>query len=157
MLDDFLVRAALAGLGLALAAAPLGCFVAWRRMAYFGDATAHAAILGVALSLWLADQRIAFASGTAFLAAQLLDVAVFNRLRDGLWWKAPLVSSVIAGIFDSILFWTLAFYASDFAGWWNYGIVDWAAKLTVTLAMLVPFRMAISGLRTGRNHKSLMR
>lgn len=51
MLDDFLVRAALAGLGLALAAAPLGCFVAWRRMAYFGDATAHAAILGVALSL----------------------------------------------------------------------------------------------------------
>ncbi|GGG62898.1 membrane protein [Salipiger pallidus] len=51
MLDDFLVRAALAGLGLSLAAAPLGCFVAWRRMAYFGDATAHAAILGVALSL----------------------------------------------------------------------------------------------------------
>ncbi|EPX82025.1 metal ABC transporter permease [Salipiger mucosus] len=53
MLDDFLIRAALAGLGLALAAAPLGCFVAWRRMAFFGDATAHAAILGVALSLAL--------------------------------------------------------------------------------------------------------
>lgn len=51
MLDDFLVRAALAGLGVALAAGPLGCFVVWRRMAYFGDATAHAAILGVALSL----------------------------------------------------------------------------------------------------------
>jgi zinc transport system permease protein len=51
MLDDFMVRAALAGLGVALAAAPLGCFVVWRRMAYFGDATAHAAILGVALAL----------------------------------------------------------------------------------------------------------
>ncbi|MBI1416289.1 MAG: hypothetical protein GC146_03620 [Limimaricola sp.] len=51
MLDDFLVRAALAGLGTALAAGLLGCFVVWRRMAYFGDATAHAAILGVALSL----------------------------------------------------------------------------------------------------------
>ncbi|SFA90727.1 zinc transport system permease protein [Poseidonocella pacifica] len=51
MLDDFLIRAGLAGLGTALAAAPLGCFVVWRRMAYFGDATAHAAILGVALSL----------------------------------------------------------------------------------------------------------
>ncbi len=51
MLDDFLVRAALAGFGLALAAGPLGCFVVWRRMAYFGDSTAHAAILGVALSL----------------------------------------------------------------------------------------------------------
>lgn len=52
-LDDFLVRAALAGLGVALAAAPLGCFVVWRRMAYFGDATAHASILGVALALAL--------------------------------------------------------------------------------------------------------
>ncbi len=51
MLDDFLVRAALAGVGLALAAGPLGSFVVWRRMAYFGDATAHAAILGVALAL----------------------------------------------------------------------------------------------------------
>lgn len=51
MLDDFLIRAALAGGLLALAAGPLGCFVVWRRMAYFGDATAHAAILGVALAL----------------------------------------------------------------------------------------------------------
>jgi zinc transport system permease protein len=51
MLDDFLIRAALAGLGVAVAAAPLGCFVVWRRMAYFGEATAHAAILGVALAL----------------------------------------------------------------------------------------------------------
>ena len=51
MLDDFMPRATLAGVGVAFAAAPLGCFVVWRRMAYFGDATAHAAILGVALSL----------------------------------------------------------------------------------------------------------
>ena len=53
MLDDFMVRASLAGIGVALAAAPLGCFVVWRRMAYFGEATAHAAMLGVALSLAL--------------------------------------------------------------------------------------------------------
>lgn len=46
MLDDFMVRAALAAVGLAAACAPLGCFVVWRRMAYFGDATAHAALLG---------------------------------------------------------------------------------------------------------------
>ena len=51
MLDDFMTRAFIAGLGLALVSAPLGCFVVWRRMAYFGDATAHAAMLGVALSL----------------------------------------------------------------------------------------------------------
>ncbi len=53
MLDDFLVRAGLAGVGLSLATGPLGAFVVWRRMAYFGDATAHAAILGVALALAL--------------------------------------------------------------------------------------------------------
>lgn len=51
MLDDFLLRAALAALGLSLATGPLGSFVVWRRMAYFGDATSHAAILGVALAL----------------------------------------------------------------------------------------------------------
>ena len=53
MFDDFMVRAMLASTGIAIAAAPLGCFVIWRRMAYFGDATAHAAILGIALSLTL--------------------------------------------------------------------------------------------------------
>jgi zinc transport system permease protein len=51
MLDDFLLRAGLAAIGLSLATGPLGSFVVWRRMAYFGDATAHAAILGVALAL----------------------------------------------------------------------------------------------------------
>ena len=51
MLDDFLFRALLAGIGVALAAGPLGAFVVWRRMAFFGDATAHVAILGVALAL----------------------------------------------------------------------------------------------------------
>jgi zinc transport system permease protein len=51
MFDDFLIRAAFAGVGLSLATGPLGSFVVWRRMAYFGDATSHAAILGVALAL----------------------------------------------------------------------------------------------------------
>lgn len=51
MLDDFMFRAILAGIAVAIASAPLGCFIVWRRMAYFGDATAHAAILGVALAL----------------------------------------------------------------------------------------------------------
>ncbi len=53
MLDDFFVRALLAGIGLALTTGPLGCFVIWRRMAYFGDTMAHSALLGVALSLLL--------------------------------------------------------------------------------------------------------
>jgi zinc transport system permease protein len=65
MLDDFFTRAMLAGLGLALATGPLGSFVVWRRMAYFGDATSHAAILGVALALGL---HLPIALGTLIVA-----------------------------------------------------------------------------------------
>ncbi len=78
MLDDFLLRAALAGLGTALAAGGLGCFVVWRRMAYFGDATAHAAILGVALAL---GQGLAIFPGVlgVALAMALAVHALSNR------------------------------------------------------------------------------
>jgi zinc transport system permease protein len=77
MLDDFMVRAALAGLGVVLAAAPLGCFVVWRRMAFFGAATAHAAVLGVALSLALSISVFA-----GVLAVALLMAIVVNVLTD---------------------------------------------------------------------------
>jgi zinc transport system permease protein len=60
MLGDFFTRAVLAGLGVALVAGPLGCFVVWRKLAYFGDTLAHAALLGVALSL-LADVNVTLA------------------------------------------------------------------------------------------------
>lgn len=69
MLDDFMTRAALAGVGVAVAAAPLGSFVVWRRMAYFGDATAHAAVLGVALSLALQVSVFAGAMAVALVMA----------------------------------------------------------------------------------------
>lgn len=52
-MDDFFVRAMLAGIGLALVAGPLGCFVVWRRMSYFGDTMSHSALLGVVLALLL--------------------------------------------------------------------------------------------------------
>ena len=76
MLDDFMTRATLAGIGLAAAAAPLGSFVVWRRMAYFGDATAHAAILGIALSLAL--QISLFAGALAIALALALTVSVLS-------------------------------------------------------------------------------
>lgn len=72
--DDFMVRASVAGLGVALAAAPLGCFVVWRRMAFFGDATAHAAILGVALSLALSISIFAGAMVVALLMALAVSI-----------------------------------------------------------------------------------
>lgn len=70
MLDDFLTRAAFAGVGLSLATGPLGSFVIWRRMAYFGDATAHAAILGVALAL-ATDLPVGLGTLTVALAMAL--------------------------------------------------------------------------------------
>ncbi|MEO3414490.1 metal ABC transporter permease [Roseovarius sp. CAU 1744] len=69
MLDDFMMRATLAGVGVAFAAAPLGSFVVWRRMAYFGDATAHAAILGVAISLALSMSIFVGAVAVALVMA----------------------------------------------------------------------------------------
>ena len=80
ILDDFLMRSAVAGVALALAAGPLGCFVVWRRMAYFGDATAHAAILGVALS-------IAFSVSifTGVLVVALVMATTISRLYGGIY------------------------------------------------------------------------
>ena len=77
-LDDFLVRAALAGVGVALAAGPLGCFVVWRRMAYFGDATAHASLLGVTLALATSLPVVA-GVGLAALAMALTVAASAGR------------------------------------------------------------------------------
>ena len=74
ILDDFLIRAGLAGVGVALAAAPLGCFVVWRRMAFFGDATAHAAILGVALALLLSTSILACVLVVALLMAAVVSL-----------------------------------------------------------------------------------
>ncbi|MEZ5755750.1 MAG: iron chelate uptake ABC transporter family permease subunit [Paracoccaceae bacterium] len=78
MLDDFLVRAALAGVGLSLATGPLGSFVVWRRMAYFGDATAHAAILGVALALAF-DLPVTFGTLVVALAMAFTVAALAAR------------------------------------------------------------------------------
>lgn len=72
MIEPFLLRAALAGIGVALIAAPMGCFVIWRRMAYFGDTTAHAALLGVALALALDWPLIPAVLAVALVGALLV-------------------------------------------------------------------------------------
>ncbi|MCP5366567.1 MAG: metal ABC transporter permease [Hyphomicrobiales bacterium] len=72
MLDDFFVRALLAAVGVALFAGPLGCFVVWRRMAYFGDTMAHSALLGVGLGFLLGIDMIVGVVSVAFAVALLL-------------------------------------------------------------------------------------
>src|SRR3546814_341095 len=73
MLDDFFTRALVGGIGVALVAGPLGCFIVWRRMAYFGDTMAHSALLGVALALLLEiDVTLGVFAITATVAFALL-------------------------------------------------------------------------------------
>ncbi|MEQ8355513.1 MAG: VUT family protein [Kiloniellaceae bacterium] len=102
--------------------------------------------LAAALSIWLATPRIAVASGTAFLVAQLLDVAVFNRLRAGQWWRAPLVSSTLASIVDTALFFSIAFAATGLP-WITWALGDFGAKLAMAGLMLLPFRLLMPALQ----------
>lgn len=77
IIDDFMLRAIIAGIGVSVAAAPVGCFVVWRSLAYFGDATAHAAILGVALALMFEISVFAGVFGVAL--AMALAVSTVGR------------------------------------------------------------------------------
>ena len=79
MLDDFFVRALIAGIGIAVMAGPLGCFVIWRRMAYFGDTMAHSALLGVALSLLLELNLML----SVFIVAAVVSVLLLFLQRRG--------------------------------------------------------------------------
>lgn len=114
--------------------------------------------------------RIAFGSGVAFLTAQLLDVAIFDRMRGGVWWKAPLASTLVGSSVDTILFFTIAFSASltilepmndvswasemlPLVGvgpvvplWVSLGFADWLVKLSLALLALIPFRIIVNRL-----------
>lgn len=79
MLDDFFARALVAGIGIAVIAGPLGCFVVWRRMAYFGDTMAHSALLGIALALLL--QVNVTAGVFAVVAAVAVALLLLQRRR----------------------------------------------------------------------------
>jgi len=107
--------------------------VSARRVVYVGFA------LGVLLSMLVAGPRIALASGTAFLSAQLLDIWVFDRLRRLAWWRAPLASSTLASTWDTAVFFTLAFAGSSLP-WATWALGDLAAKGAMALLLLLPFR-----------------
>lgn len=99
-------------------------------------------LVGLALSLWLAPWRIAAASGTAFLVAQLLDVAIFNRLRQASWWKAPLIGSLIASVIDTGLFFYLAF-AGEELNWLMLASGDLGVKFLMAVLLLAPYRALV--------------
>lgn len=106
-----------------------------RRVVYTGF------VLAVGVSIWLASPRIALASGTAFLVSQLMDVAIFNRLRRRAWWQPPLFSSVIGSLVDTALFFALAFYGTTMP-WVTLAIGDYGVKVAIALILLVPWYLA---------------
>lgn len=136
-----------------------------RRVVLAGFAAGVACSL-VAAGYGATTLRIAAGSGLAFLAAQMLDVAVFDRLRAGAWWRAPLASSVVGSAVDTAIFFTVAFSAAlpgDVA-WANEGVpllgagpvaplwvslaaADFMVKLGLAALALAPFRAAAGFLR----------
>jgi len=108
-----------------------------RRVAWVGFA------VGLILSIIFAPLRIALASGTAFIVSQLLDVAIFNRLRRQSWWKAPLFGSAAASIVDTSLFFGIAF-AGTSVPWLPLAAGDLAVKIFMALALLPPYRVLVN-------------
>ena len=108
--------------------------------------------------------RIAIASGAAFLSAQLLDIAVFNRLRRKSWWRAPIVSTLCGSVLDTLVFFGVAFsaafafvgpsdgfaleaapllgvLASDMPRWLSWALGDLSVKLLIAVFALIPYRL----------------
>lgn len=111
-----------------------------RRVVYAGF------LCAVVLSAAVATPRIAAASGFAFLIGQLLDVAIFDRLRRGAWWHAPAFSSTVASAVDTALFYTLAFYGTA-TPWAQWALTDFAVKLLMVIPLLGPFYLLAIRLR----------
>lgn len=122
--------------------------------------------------------RVAIGSAVAFLVAQLLDVAVFNRLRDGSWWTAPLVSTLISSVVDTVIFFSIAFsgvfngfsaaatnqiswaqgavpflnVGPDAPLWVSLAVADWGVKVAIALIALVPFRIVVGRFAQARTN-----
>ncbi len=137
-----------------------------RKVVWAGFAVGVASSL-IATAFDATTLRIALGSGIAFLTAQMLDVAIFDRLRDGRWWRAPLASTLVGSTVDTALFFSIAFSASlafinpaddvswasealPMLGWgpevplWvSLAVADWMVKLALALLALVPFRIIV--------------
>jgi uncharacterized PurR-regulated membrane protein YhhQ (DUF165 family) len=155
---------------------PVAFFVNDLTNRRFGPAAARQVVyagfvIAVVLSVWLATPRIAIASGTAFLAAQLLDTAIFDRLRGRAWWRAPFLSTLVGSALDTVLFFNLAFsdafagidayfgmedgslaFAVPFLGmevplWVSLALGDFVVKILIGIAMLAPYGALLTVLK----------
>jgi queuosine precursor transporter len=118
-----------------------------RKIVYFGF------IIGITFTLFfstnyadLISVRIAIGSGTAFVVAQLLDVEIFDKLREKKWFIAPLTSSLVGSTVDTFLFFSISFYATG-VPWVTLSLGDLSVKILVALAMLIPFRLLLSTIK----------
>jgi len=114
-----------------------------RKLVYIGF------FIGVSFTLFFSTNfsdlisiRIAIGSGVAFIIAQLLDVYIFDRLRNKKWFVAPITSSLIGSFFDTFLFFSISFYGTG-VPWITLSLGDLAVKVFVALIMLIPFRLLL--------------
>ena len=119
-----------------------------RKIVYIGF------IIGISFTLFfttnfsdLISVRIAIGSGTAFIVSQLLDVQIFDKLREKEWFVAPLTSSFIGSAVDTFLFFSISFYGTGIA-WVTLSVGDLAVKIFVALLMLIPFRLLLGTFKT---------
>ena len=110
-------------------------------------------VAGIFLTLYFSTNysnlisiRIAVGSGTAFLVAQLIDVHIFDRLRNKIWFIAPLISSLIGSSIDTFLFFSISFYGTE-VNWITLSFGDLSVKIFVALIMLIPFRLLLYRIR----------
>ena len=118
-----------------------------RRLVYFGFT------VGILLTLFVSVNfedvisiRIAVGSGTAFLVAQLVDIEIFQRLRNNSWFVAPITSSVLGSIIDTFLFFSISFLGTGFP-WVTLAFGDLFVKFLMVLLMLIPFRLLMIKIR----------
>jgi len=126
-----------------------------RKLVYFGFA------VGILLTLFVSTNfedvisiRIAIGSGTAFLVAQLVDIEIFQRLRNNAWFIAPMTSSVFGSIIDTFIFFSISFFGTG-VPWVTLAFGDLFVKFFMAILMLVPFRLLIIKIRDLNTKKVL--
>ena len=118
-----------------------------RKLVYFGFT------LGILLTLFVSTNfqdlisiRIAIGSGVAFLVAQLVDIEIFQSLRNKIWYVAPALSSILGSIIDTFLFFSISFLGTG-VPWVTLAFGDLFVKFLMVLLMLIPFRLLMIKIR----------